>query len=564
MSGSEDEKSRRHRVDYRDLQKAEDENRQLRADLVGANSELQDLRDTVKALQDQLAAQAPTSQQPSGAVSGTDLDRILASVDRLAVGLQSQATRSSASASGAKNKLPRFDIDPLDIDTMKGKTFEDWLQRWEDYFFLSRLETETPETQMRALRMNMTPTTRLKVSQIDPNAFQSNNVKTLLKTVKKHIKETTCIYVERKCFEERVQKSGEPVADFYIVLCTLARDCDFDSTELAKALKTRFLLGVNSKLSAKLFELSNLDTISIDDLVKRAKQLEQADQTQDRIATKDFSNTEVVTASVLRGKSTYKKNKDSKGMRDIGVKPSAVKGKCKSCGRSHDKKPCPAQGKQCNFCKHKGHFASVCRKKAKVSSLVNEEQPSASETESDHSVDLRELKTLRVSAAKISVRRRLKPVTCELRNAKGKFVSVSMFPDTGAEVSTLNPKVVAQLGLDVEPVKIALQTADETAAQFIGTVRTTLVFKDVEVQNVQFLVLAQGAPLLSLEHCIKVGLIPRNFPDSEDSDQDWKRKGRKVVMREADAAAEEVGEADGPVAQSTPPFEGFLAFCQRS
>ena len=51
---------------------------------------------------------------------------------------------------------------------------------------------------------------------------------------------------------------------------------------------------------------------------------------------------------------------------------------CENCGRSHNKsEACPARGQTCNYCKKKGHFIQVCRKRMRLKQRIHEIQDTA-------------------------------------------------------------------------------------------------------------------------------------------------------------------------------------------
>ena len=55
---------------------------------------------------------------------------------------------------------------------------------------------------------------------------------------------------------------------------------------------------------------------------------------------------------------------------------------CENCGRSHSKsEACPARGQTCNYCKKKGHFIQVCRKRMQSKQRIHEIQDTATSFE---------------------------------------------------------------------------------------------------------------------------------------------------------------------------------------
>ncbi|PFX12252.1 Uncharacterized protein K02A2.6 [Stylophora pistillata] len=55
---------------------------------------------------------------------------------------------------------------------------------------------------------------------------------------------------------------------------------------------------------------------------------------------------------------------------------------CDNCGRSHSKsETCPARGQTCNYCKKKGHFIQVCKKRMRSKQRIHEIQVTATSFE---------------------------------------------------------------------------------------------------------------------------------------------------------------------------------------
>ena len=117
---------------------------------------------------------------------------------------------------------------------------------------------------------------------------------------------------------------------------------------------------------------------------------------------------------------------------------------------------------------------------------------------------------LRTSSAKRSPR-----VELAAKYRDDPFVSSAWTPDTGAEVSVISRDQAEHIGIsldELKPSKMTLWSADGRKMQCMGTCDITLelgaITHTTEVSVIQSL----HAPLLSWYDCVKLGILPPEFP----------------------------------------------------
>ena len=473
------------------------------------------------------------------------------------------------------------DVKPLDIDNMSSGEFKSWKQTWKDYYDVHQLESCTEAIRMAAFRLMCTETTRDKILQIDMTGHD-DDVTYLIGEIEKLMDAGVNVVIERKKFSQRVQKTNESVGKFVLALRHLARDCNFGDT-LEQAIKQQVCLHVKSTyVRNKIQELGTAGfNQPLEEFVKQAAAFEANEQDQDKMAAGDYSE-----GASARKLSSYKSQKNQKGLRDIGVgqgptsKTRKDGPKCYNCGRAlhKDKGDCPAKGKECHGCGKSGHFKTQCRRqkggqqtKKHRNAKRLEEQDDASVTSGDDS-DARYTLTVRAAAA-MQVSRHICRVPVEFM-AGTVTTELQCIPDTGSEVDCLPLEAVQKLRLHDKMQKsdVLLKTADDSCTTAIGMVRVDAQFGNKQLKNREFLVFKECAPLLSVDTCVKFGLVPDNFPNclsfldvSEVMEVDMtERERQKVIAKEE--TKQVIGEIDevvevleGPQQQARQPFPAKLS-----
>ena len=173
------------------------------------------------------------------------------------------------------------------------------------------------------------------------------------------------VIFERAKFNQRQQAVGETADSFITALYCLAEHCGYGEL-YSEMIHDRLVVGLRDK---KLSEQLQMDPeLTLEKAVTRVRQSELVKKQQD-ILRNNFKG-EIACSEVdnvhVRHK-TFEKFKQRSGKspsHKIHQTTHNGQTQCKRCGReAHSMSQCPAREAVCNFCKKKGHYAKVCRRK---------------------------------------------------------------------------------------------------------------------------------------------------------------------------------------------------------
>ena len=167
---------------------------------------------------------------------------------------------------------------------------------------------------------------------------------------------------ERANFHRRDQKQGESIEQYVRCLHELAEHTAFADKQ--DTIRDRLVLGVLDRdLSEKLQLKENL---TLKDAVTLARQHERV---KSELCQQRQMGTDSQVARVQMSGQFGKNFQRHRPKRFPQKKEEDKKkeGKCGKCGLVHERKACPAYGKQCRKCGKLSHFARVCYSKTEVS-----------------------------------------------------------------------------------------------------------------------------------------------------------------------------------------------------
>ena len=406
----------------------------------------------------------------------------------------------------------------LDLDAMKHKAVELWVESFRAYLKLSGLASQSAELQVLAFKNLCTFDTLMKVNNL--GVPQGSPVPDWLDAVLAHSKKLVCAVIERQALGKRKQKAGESVKEFYLALRVLSADCKYTDDQLKIDLKRVFIDGLQSKfLRKEILKFEELDEMELEQFVKQVTRLEQAEANDDKYAANDFQGTESVGAV----KTAYRREKQGFPQRGQQKKATAntasnSESQCKRCQlKKCNGNPCETV---CHNCNGKGHSRRTCRK-PKVQKQQGQQrqirnvEAEPEEDEDEGEVDIR---SLRVQAVKAS---ELRGIVVRMFRG-GKFSLVKMLPDTGAAVSCITREVAERLDLKYKKPSVKIKMADESVSpSVVGEVLCSVRFNNITLEDHAFIVLEKGSCLLSKDACVDLGLLPVDFPfhvAGEDSD----------------------------------------------
>uniref|UniRef100_L7M305 Putative tick transposon n=1 Tax=Rhipicephalus pulchellus TaxID=72859 RepID=L7M305_RHIPC len=216
-------------------------------------------------------------------------------------------------------------------------------------------------------------------------AATSDEYDTALVALRHHFSTSCNVVVERHRFHRCCQHSGESIHDFVAALWELASHRSFVSQD--EALRDQFVVGIASNRVHERLLLEG-PSLSFESSVRIALQFEQAAE-----ELKEFSlSVDQVSLQRRRKKPSHSSQKsDSQPAAHFQQQLTKSAGShapqrnrppernrewsrcsassaslhCSRCGsRDHlaSDSQCPAHGKSCLFCGHKGHFQNVCNR----------------------------------------------------------------------------------------------------------------------------------------------------------------------------------------------------------
>ena len=150
-------------------------------------------------------------------------------------------------------------------------------------------------------------------------------------------------------FKSLKQKQGATVDAYMAELKVLIRECRYDGDMQAILLKDQFIFGVTVReIQEHLLNKINEDHDPNQCLVE-ARKIESC------IAQRKLLGLKSVQYDAIN-RSRPKKKSKTKDIRPKSRSQSAIRD-CKYCGNSHQRRQCPAYGKECKNCGKKNHFA---------------------------------------------------------------------------------------------------------------------------------------------------------------------------------------------------------------
>lgn len=413
---------------------------------------------------------------------------------------------------------PEFDLDEYK------DSFEIWKEQWEIYLSLSTINTcITDDDQRREYTANVLKSrlSKATLQVVLRSGLTSNQLKdpaaiiTLLQTRCNAGKND---HIWRQQFQSRQQRKGESIDEWLCDIRDIATRCNFAKCCAtcrvaceADRILGQIIFGVYSDDDRRRL-LEKGATLTVDAAIADLRLMEAV-----RLQSSSLKNKEALSVQQT-AKSTYKKEKSDR--RDPGkstgrkdpvkdktggktFKTSSAHKKCHWCGseKPHERKDCPANGKECSKCSKKNHFAAVC-KGEQTKGKAQQSITLASTTPQIASV-----------AAADMVNLSIKP-DGDYRQP----VIVSFLPDTGAELDAIPAAEFYRLFKSIH-----LHTADNPVTA-VGTVirndglfNASLNWSDDDGQGcpvqVQLHVLRDlKQAVLSRQTQRKLGMLPEAYP----------------------------------------------------
>ena len=426
---------------------------------------------------------------------------------------------------------------PRLVSSASLKEFDSWRSKFDGYRLLVGLD-EHPAAEQRAALLALMDDDWARVIRFALPLSSNDTVDDIITKMQEHLRRQRNVIIDRRDFNTRTQQPGETFDEFLCALKETASFCDFCASCMDDRLRDRLVVGVrDDSARRRMLESPELTLQSAADICRAC---ENANASTSAIQG-------AVTSSLAR-MSRYQQNKRSQRSDDQRSgqdrtdrsRPTAS-GKCTRCGMAahRDGQTCPAVGRTCHRCHGRDHFSAVCRaqpdelqrrkrsdsrnrrerperhqRRHHVQSLVQVEQDStpAPSREARHVTDIR----VRGIAAQCSPR-----VQLQLhRPDGGGAVPTYWTPDTGAETSAVSLRYAEKMGVrrsDLKPVTSKLLSADNSEMQCLGTCSITLQLGCISHTVETAVVKRLNGPLLSWHDSIRLGILPKNYPQQIQS-----------------------------------------------
>ena len=303
---------------------------------------------------------------------------------QLAANNQNQtAPVATAQAASTVRRIPT----PAARYDMTSHEFRTYKKDCEDYKKLTGYSDEQTVLQMR---INMDSALKQAVDANYSNTWDGLTVTDALKNIETLLKRVVNPVVHRKRFDELKQQGDERFTEFLTRMKMCAADCDFvcpfDPTHNLTEyhMINRIRSGIrDKKLQQELLQQSGtLNTLQL--ITDHCTNFESAKHDAEKLYTPDsvvgsISHQELDDVSleeVIAAVSEYRKKKKADNTGNKDLLPPATGKTCGNCGyewpHAKGKSACPAKHNVCKFCKIKGHFERVCRRKnsKEVSSII--------------------------------------------------------------------------------------------------------------------------------------------------------------------------------------------------
>lgn len=302
---------------------------------------------------------------------------------------------------------------------------------------------------------------------------------------------------ERFIFYQRKQKEGEKFDTYLMEIKRLVRTCAFGAKE-NEMLRDQIVMGIwDRRTQSKLLETTDL---TYETAVNKCRASEIS---REQATTMNKTTKIDEVKKIPHGKSheTKNNNNNNNDMRTAYSKSNDdkkfnSKKKCTYCNRAHKPRECPAYGKECNYCKKIGHFASACRKK-EVSMIT---------TKNNYESDSDEYTIGIIENEENGTYRWYEKI--ELNNKIVKFKI-----DTGADVNVLPINKLKQITShsQIKPTTITLNGFGGSKVEALGECTIRCTYGNIKNLKIRFIIVDEKTvPLLGLNTIMHLGMIQHN------------------------------------------------------
>lgn len=325
-----------------------------------------------------------------------------------------------------------------------------WFRIFERYRSVSKLASESDETQVNTLILSMGPKAETIIDSFNMSDDDLKVYSVVVERFSKYFSKKTNIIYERAKFNNRYQNDNESVSDFITSLFELSKSCNY-SILREELVRDRIVVGIKDKKLSLSLQLDS--KLTLESVINKVKQSESVQAQQPFIRQNASLNDEFSTMVV---------SKQSKG------------GHCYRCGsaKSHNWKECQAKEAICFKCKNKGHFANMCKSKnSKSLQEVSETVGQANyETNKDQYLQTESVVLTSLTVQKLNTRTGfIPPIEATIYVNR---IQIIFKIDTGADITCVPLSILSQLSKsykDLKPFIGSIEHAGNGILSCVGT-----------------------------------------------------------------------------------------------
>ena len=400
--------------------------------------------------------------------------------------------------------------------------YETWLNTWNDYYSVTKLEKEANPTQRANLKSYFSQEMRGIVEHVlSIGEDTTKSCEDILKDIKAYIRSNRNVQIDKVAFEKRSQKQGESFDDYLVAIRKLARNADLCKTCLDERLLTKIMSGVVDR-DVREELLAKVPAPGLEEAIVFARSKEAAHRSNmdltGRVSVQQIRGRDRLRSRSESPRGYHRRDQESPRGRFTGdqfrARPGQVtqKSVCYFCNRDdcfsrNDKERCPALGKNCHRCGLRDHFPGslACKRGWSKRDIL----PNRSHSRNARAVQVRGLKsTERAPMAKINVR---SLDGCE------DIGSIMFYPDSAADCTIMGQHMMEQLGIhkgDLEPPdEEGVDAANKSPFRMIGRAKVTLEYYGRTVQDTIHVVEEETDFLVSWDSCIGLDILHKNYPN---------------------------------------------------
>ncbi|XP_030745261.1 uncharacterized protein K02A2.6-like [Sitophilus oryzae] len=369
--------------------------------------------------------------------------------------------------------------EPLSFDGNLAENFRRFKQSFEIYLIASG-KSEKDDKMKIALLLNLMGEEGIEVyNTLKLTELQRANFQTVLNELENYMTPKKNVVYERFLFYSRKQEDEETFDHFYTELKKLSKNCEFEqSTD--SMIRDRIVLGIKSRQVQE--KLLNVDKLDLNKAIELCRACE-------------IAKSQIKSVQGAEAKVEVVKNK-AKTVQRHGNTEEKTLISCKSCGKKHEKRRCPAFGRKCNKCRRYGHFEKMCRS----TMMVKELQESKEEEEDEE---------LLVSVVTVS---EVKSESEWIETLEFGKQNIRFKVDTGSQVNLIPQHILKSIkNQDIawQKTKLVLETYGGFKITPIGVVKLKCKFRDKDY-TIQFVVVKdKSMPILSLQSSMTMNILKK-------------------------------------------------------